>query len=163
VTRERTVTIPPGVDDGTQIRVSGEGEMGVQGGPPGNLYVVLAVEPHPVFQRRGDDILVEMNVNVAQAALGADVTVPTMEGEETITVPAGTQSGTIMRLRAKGVPHLKRDGRGDELIMVRVAVPTDLTSEQRDLLKKLGETLEPETVWHEKRGFFDELRELFGL
>jgi molecular chaperone DnaJ len=104
-----------------------------------------------------------MNVNVAQAALGADVTVPTMEGEETITVPAGTQSGTIMRLRGKGVPHLKRDGRGDELIMVRVAVPTDLTLEQREMLKKLGETLEPETVWHEKRGFFDELRELFGL
>jgi molecular chaperone DnaJ len=163
VTRERMVTIPPGVDDGTQIRVSGEGEMGVQGGPPGNLYVVLEVEPHPIFQRRGDDILVEMNVNVAQAALGADVSVPTMEGEETITVPAGTQSGTIMRLRGKGVPHLKRDGRGDELIMVRVAVPTDLTPDQREMLRRLGETLEPETVWHEKRGFFDELRELFGL
>ncbi|NLF01530.1 MAG: molecular chaperone DnaJ [Anaerolineales bacterium] len=163
VTRERTVTIPAGVDDGMQIRVTGEGEMGVQGGSPGNLYVVLEVEPHPVFQRRGDDILVELSVNVAQAALGADVRVPTLEQEDTVTIPPGTQNGTVLRLRSKGVPHLKRDGRGDELVMVRVAVPNKLTGEQRDLLKKLGETLEPETVWREKRGFLDDLRELFGL
>lgn len=163
VTRKRTVTIPPGVDDGTQIRVTGEGEMGDQGGPPGNLYVVLEVEPHPIFQRRGDDILVELSVNVAQAALGAEVEVPTLDGEETLTVPGGTQSGTVLRLREKGVPHLRRNGRGDELVMVRVAVPTKLTREQRDLLKKLGDTLEPETVWREKQSWFDELRELFGL
>jgi molecular chaperone DnaJ len=163
VTRKRSVTIPPGVDTGTQIRVTGEGEMGTLGGPPGNLYVVLEVEPHPIFRRHNDDILVELSVNIAQAALGAEVKVPTLEGEETLTIPPGTQSGTVLRLREKGVPHLKRNGRGDQLVMVRVAVPTKLTREQRNLLKQLGETLEPETVWREKASWFDELRELFGL
>ncbi len=163
VTRKRSVTIPPGVDSGTQIRVTGEGEMGSLGGPPGNLYVVLEVEPHPIFRRHNDDILVELSVNIAQAALGAEVKVPTLEGEETLTIPPGTQSGTVLRLREKGVPHLKRNGRGDQLVMVRVAVPTKLTREQRSLLKQLGETLEPETVWREKTSWFDELRDLFGL
>jgi molecular chaperone DnaJ len=163
VTRKLSVTVPPGVDHGTQIRLAGEGEMGERGGPAGNLYVVLDVEPHPTFQRRGDDILIELQVNVAQAALGAEVQVPTLEGEETVTIPAGTQSGKVLKLRNKGIPHLRRDGRGDELVMVRVAVPTKLSREQKRLLKELGETLDPETVWQEKRGFLDELAELLGL
>lgn len=162
-TRKLSVTIPPGVDHGTQIRLAGEGEMGERGGPPGNLYVVLDVEPHAIFQRRGDDILVELQVNVAQAALGADVKVPTLEGEEEITIPPGTQSGTVLRMRNKGVPHLRHNGRGNELVVVRVAVPTKLTREQKRLLRELGETLDPETVWKEKRGFLDELGELLGL
>jgi molecular chaperone DnaJ len=151
------------VDHGTQIRLANEGEMGKRGGPPGNLYVVLDVEPHPVFQRRNDDIIVELQVNVAQAALGADVKVPTLENEEEISIPSGTQSGTVLRLRDKGVPHLRRNGRGDELVLVRVAVPTKLSHEQKQLLKELGQTLEPETVWQEKHSFVDELRELLGL
>lgn len=163
VTRKRTVNIPPGVDNGTQIRVSGEGEAGIFGGPPGNLYVVLEVEPHPIFERHGDDIVVHLTINIAQAALGAEVKVPTLEGEERITIPPGTQSGTVIRLHEKGVPHLKRDGRGDLLVVVRVAVPTKLTREQRQLLKQLGETLEPETVWRERQSWLDELRQLFGL
>lgn len=162
-TRKLSVNIPPGVDHGTQIRLAGEGGMGERGGPPGNLYVVLDVEPHAIFQRRGDDILVELQVNVAQAALGADVKVPTLEGEEKITIPSGTQSGVVLRLRNKGVPHLRRNGRGNELVVVRVAVPTKLTHDQKRLLRELGETLDPETVWKEKRGFLDELGELFGL
>ena len=137
--------------------------MGSQGGPPGNLYVVLEVEPHPIFQRRRDDVLVELKVNVAQAALGAEVKVPTLEGEETISISPGTQSGRVVRLRDKGVPHLKRNGRGDELVMVRVAVPEKLTREQRDLFKQLGDTLEPETIWQEKRSLMDELREFLGV
>ena len=163
VTRRLSVTVPPGVDHGTQIRLAGEGEMGERGGPHGNLYVVLDVEPHPIFQRRNDDILVELQVNVAQAALGAEVSVPTLEGEEKISIPPGTQGGTVLRLRNKGVPHLQRNGRGDELVLVRVAVPTKLSCDQQHLLRELGETLEPETVWQEKRSFVDELRELFGL
>jgi len=163
ITRRLSVNIPPGVDHGTQIRLAGEGEMGERGGPPGNLYVVLDVEPHPTFQRRGDDILVELRINVAQAALGAEVKVPTLESEERITIPAGTRSGTVLRLRNKGVPHLRHDGRGDELVLVRVAIPTKLSREQKRLFQELGETLEPETVWQEKHSFVDELRELFGL
>jgi molecular chaperone DnaJ len=163
VTRKLLVSVPPGVDDGTQIRMSGEGEMGDRGGPPGNLYVLLHVEPHPIFQRRGDNILVELQINVAQAALGAEVTVPALEGEEKITVPPGTQSGTLLRLRKKGVPHLRGNGRGDELVLVQVAVPTKLTREQRQLLEHLSVTLEPEAVWQEKRGFLDDLRDLLGL
>ncbi len=161
--RKLSVNIPPGVDHGTQIRLAGEGEMGDQGGPPGNLYVVLDVEPHPVFQRHDDDLLVELQVNVAQAALGAEVKVPTLESEESISIPAGTQSGTVLRLRNKGVPHLRRNGRGDELVLVRVAVPTKLSHEQKRLFQELGQTLDLETVWQEKRNFVDELRELFGL
>ncbi len=161
--RKLSVNIPPGVDHGTQIRLAGEGEMGERGGPPGNLYVVLDVEPHSIFQRRGDDILVEMQINVAQAALGADVKVPTLEGDEEISIPPGTQSGTVLRLRNKGVPHLRRNGRGNELVVVRVAIPDKLTREQKRLFQELGETLAPESVWQEKHGFIDELRELFGL
>jgi molecular chaperone DnaJ len=162
-TRRLSVTVPPGVDHGNQIRLAGEGEMGERGGPHGNLYVVLDVEPHPIFQRRGDDVLVELQVNVAQAALGAQVKVPTLGGEEEIAIPAGTQSGQVLRLRNKGVPHLRHNGRGDQLVVVRVAVPVKLSREQRHLLQELGETLEPETVWQEKRSFVDELRELLGL
>ncbi len=162
-TRKLSVTVPPGVDHGTQIRLAGEGEMGERGGPHGNLYTVLDVEPHPTFQRRGDDILIELQVNVAQAALGAEVRVPTLEGEEDISIPSGTQSGTVLRLRKKGVPHLQRNGRGDELVLVRVVVPTKLSRDQKHLFQELGETLEPEAIWQEKRGFLDELRELLGL
>jgi molecular chaperone DnaJ len=161
--RKLSVTIPPGVDHGTQIRLAGEGEMGERDGPPGNLYVVLEVEPHPIFERRGDDILVELRVNVAQAALGAEVKVPTLEGEEEISIPAGTQSGTVLRLPREGVPHLRQNGRGDELVLVRVAVPTKLSREQRRLFQELGKTLESEAVWQEKRSLVDDLRELLGL
>jgi molecular chaperone DnaJ len=155
-TRTLSVTIPAGVDHGTQVRLAGEGEIGERGGPRGNLYVVLSVEPHPVFQRRGNDVLVELQVNVAQAALGAKVKVPTLEeGDEEISIPTGTQSGKVIRLRNKGIPHLRRDGRG--------ATPTKLTQEQKDLLRELGETLDPETIWEEKSSFIDDLRELFGL
>jgi len=162
VTRTRTVTIPPGVDSGTQIRVSGEGEMGSYGGPPGNLYVVLDVEPHPIFQRRGDDIVLELQINVAQAALGAEVRVPTLEGEAEVVISPGTQSGTVLRLKGRGVPHLKRNGRGDELVIVRVAIPEKLSREQKRLFKELGKTLGPEAIWQEKRSFLDDLREFLG-
>ncbi len=163
VPRRLSVNIPPGVDNGTQIRLAGEGEMGQRGGPPGNLYVVLNVEPHPVFQRRGDDIVLELQINVAQAALGAEVPVPTLDGEEKIAIPAGTQGGAVIPLRNKGVPHLRKNGRGDQLVLIRVVVPTKLNREQKRLFQELGQTLDPEAVWEEKRSFMDELLELFGL
>lgn len=162
VTRKRSVTIPPGVDNGTQIRVTSEGELGSYGGPPGNLYVVLDVEPHPIFQRRADDVVIELQINIAQAALGAEVSVPTLEGETGVTIEPGTQSGAVVRLRGQGIPRLRRNGRGDELVIVRVATPKKLTRAQKQLFKQLGETLGPETIWEEKQSFLDEVREFFG-
>lgn len=163
VTRELSVNIPAGVDDGTRIRLAGEGEAGSNGGPRGNLYIVLEVEPHPVFRRRDDDILVEVEINVAQAALGAEIEVPTLNGDEPITVDPGTQTDTVLRLPNRGVPHVKRNGRGDELVLLRVAVPKKLSREQKDLLRELGETLESEKVLEKKRGFMDEVRDFLGL
>lgn len=163
VTRELSVSIPSGVDDGTRIRLAGEGEQGVNGGPRGNLYIFLEVEPHPVFRRRNDDILVEVEINVAQAALGAKIEVPTLEGEETVTIDPGTQTDTVLRLTDRGVPHVKRNGRGDELVLLRVAIPERLTRQQKDLLSELGGTLEAEKVIEKKRGFMDEIREFLGL
>ncbi len=163
VTRELSVSIPAGVDDGTRIRLAGEGEAGTSGGPRGNLYIFLDVEPHPVFRRRNDDILVEVEVNVSQAALGAEIAVPTLEGEETITIEPGTQTDTVLRLRNRGVPHVKRNGRGDELVLLRVAIPDKLSRGQRELFEALGETLDSESVIKKTRGFMDEVREFLGL
>ena len=163
VSRRLTVTVPPGVDGGTQIRLAGEGEMGERNGSFGNLYVVLSVEPHPIFQRRDDDIIVELQVNLAQAALGAEVKVPTLEGEDEISISPGTQSGTVLRLRNKGIPHLRQNGRGDELVLVQVVVPTKLSRQQKRLFQELSETLEPESVLQGKHSFVDGVREFFGL
>jgi len=163
VSRRLTVTVPPGVDGGTQIRLAGEGEMGERNGSFGNLYVVLSVEPHPIFQRRDDDIIVELQVNLAQAALGAEVKVPTLEGEDEISISPGTQSGTVLRLRNKGIPHLRQNGRGDELVLVQVVVPTKLSRQQKCLFQELSETLEPESVLQGKRSFVDGVRGFFGL
>jgi molecular chaperone DnaJ len=151
------------VDDGTRIRLAGEGEAGSHGGPRGNLYIVLEVEPHPVFRRRGDDILVEVEVNIAQAALGAEIEVPTLEGEEIVTIDPGTQTDTVLRLANRGVPHVKSNGRGDELVLLRVAVPEKLSREQRGLFEELAESLESEKIVKKKRGFMDEVREFLGL
>jgi molecular chaperone DnaJ len=163
VTRELAVSIPPGVDNGTRIRLAGEGEAGTDGGPRGNLYIVVEVDSHPVFRRRNDDILVEVEINVAQAALGAEIEIPTLEGEESIKIEPGTQNDTVLRLRDKGVPHLKRNGRGDELVLLRVAIPKGLTREQRQLFRELGNTLGSERVVEEKRGFMEEVRDFLGL
>ena len=111
------MAVPAGVDDGTQIRLAGEGNQGLAGGPAGNLYVALTVQPHAVFQRRDNDILMELPINIAQAALGAEIEVPTLDGDETLVVPPGTQHGKVLRLKNKGVPHLRRsERRGDQLV-----------------------------------------------
>jgi molecular chaperone DnaJ len=163
MTRELSVSIPPGVDDGTRIRLAGEGEAGSEGGPRGNLYIVLDVDSHPVFRRRDDDILVEVGINVAQAALGGEIEVPTLEGEERIAIEPGTQPDTVLRLPNRGVPHVKRNGRGDQLVLVRIGIPAKLSREQKELFRELGETLGPETIIEEKRGFMDDVREFLGL
>lgn len=169
-TRKLAVNIPAGVDDGTQIRLSGEGDPGENGGPPGNLYVVLTVRQHQFLKRRGSDILLEWNINVAQAALGDTVIVPTLDGEEEIKIKAGTQSGTILTLRNKGVPKLRPDGtsqgRGDQLVVVNVFVPNKLTAEQKQLFEQLAHTFDPEAVpQHNSRhdkNFFDRVASFFS-
>jgi molecular chaperone DnaJ len=165
--RTLTVSIPPGVDDGTQIRLGGEGGPGQRGGPSGDLYVVLNVTPHEFFKRRNNDIILEVSVNVAQAALGDTIMVPTVDGEAEITVPAGTQSGKIVRLRGQGVPRLRRDGstsgRGDQLVVLSVNIPDKLTKEQRQLFEELGRTLGSEVIPQKVgRGFFDRVTDFFA-
>ncbi|MCS7088206.1 MAG: molecular chaperone DnaJ [Thermoflexales bacterium] len=162
-TRTLVVNIPPGVDTGTQIRLNGEGEPGINGGPPGNLYVVIAVNPHPYFRRKGDDIIVEVSINVAQAALGDEIEVPSVDGKEKLAIPPGTQSGTTFRLKHKGVPHLRKTGRGDEIVIVNVQIPQSLTPEQRKLFTELARTLGREVVPQQEKGFFEKLRDVFGM
>lgn len=159
IQRSRTikVNVPAGVDDGTRIRLAGEGESGALGGPAGNLYVVIEVEPHPIFVRDEFDLHMEMPINVAQAALGATVEIPTLEGEKVkLEIPAGTQSGKTFRKRGLGVPRLQRSGRGDLMVTVRVMTPTSLTPEQADLMRKLAESFGDE-VHEPRRGFFDRI------
>jgi molecular chaperone DnaJ len=157
VTRKLSVKIPAGVDDGTRIRLAGEGEAGTLGGGPGDLYVVVSVEPHEVFVRNEFDIHMELPVNVAQAALGATVKLKTLDGgEETLEVPPGTQSGKTFRKRGLGIPRLQRSGRGDMLITVRVVTPTDLTPEQKTLLQQLGKTF-GDDLTQQPRSFFDRI------
>ncbi len=161
--RKISVKIPAGVNDGTQIRLAGEGEAGIRGGPPGNLYVVISVKPHRYFRRHDNDIHLELIINIAQAALGDEVLVPTLEGEEKLTIPAGTQTGQTFRLWGKGVPYLHRNGRGDQLVTVRVATPTDLSDHQKALLKDLGKTLGKEVIPQEDKGFFNRVKDAFGV
>ncbi len=161
--RRIKVAIPAGVDDGVTIRLTGQGEQGERGASPGNLYVTLSVKPHPYFKRHNNDVILEMQINVAQAALGDSVKVPTLEGERQITVPAGTQSGAIFRLRNLGIPYLRGNGRGDQLIVVQVAIPTRLTAKQKELFQELAGTLGTEVVVEEKLGFVDRVKEALGL
>ncbi|MCS6772593.1 MAG: molecular chaperone DnaJ [Anaerolineae bacterium] len=163
VTRTLVVNIPPGVDNGTQIRLNGEGEPGINGGPPGNLYVNIKVNPHPFFRRKDTDIIVEVSINVAQAALGDEVEVPTVDGKEKLAIPAGTQSGSVFRLKGRGVPYLRRPGRGDEIVIVNVQIPQTLTPEQRKLFMELARTMGKEVVPQQEKGFFDKLRDAFGM
>jgi molecular chaperone DnaJ len=166
-TRTLTVKVPPGVDEGMQIRLAGEGEPSPNGGPPGDLFVVLHVKAHEFFKRRNNDIVLEVAVNVAQAALGDAITIPTVDGDQELTVPAGTQSGDIIRLRNKGVPKLRRDGttsgRGDQLVVVTVDIPTKLTKEQRQLFEELGHVLGRDVIPQKSgRGFLDRVADFFA-
>lgn len=165
--RRLTVKIPPGVDDGMQIRLGGEGEPSPDGGPKGDLYVVISVRPHEFFKRRESDIVLELSINVAQAALGDVIEVPTVDGPAELAIPAGTQSGKVIRMRDKGVPRLRRDGstsgRGDQLVVLNVEIPTRLSKEQRALFEQLGQSLGHEvTPQKAGRGFMDRIAEMFG-
>jgi molecular chaperone DnaJ len=160
-TVRKKVQIPAGVDAGTQIRLAGEGGPGVFGGPNGSLFLVLDVQPHKFFKRRENDIILNLDINVAQAVLGAEVEVPTLDGDEKLKIPAGTQPGKVFNMKGKGVPHLRRNGRGDQLVLVNVEIPGRLTKEQRELFEKLAESLGT-TVKPKEKGFLDWLNEALG-
>ncbi|MEJ9209991.1 molecular chaperone DnaJ [Bacillus smithii] len=133
------IKIPAGIDDGQQLRVAGQGEPGVNGGPPGDLYIVFHVKPHEFFERDGDDIYCEMPLTFAQAALGDEIEVPTLHGKVKLKIPAGTQTGTKFRLRGKGAPNVHGYGVGDQHIIVKVVTPTKLTDRQKQLLREFAE------------------------
>jgi molecular chaperone DnaJ len=155
-----TVRVPPGVDAGTRLRIAGEGEAGVAGGPPGDLYVVVALKQHPLFERDGPDIHCEVPIQFVQAALGAEVDVPTVEGKVKLQIPPGTQSGKVMRLRGKGLPTLRSSARGDQLVHVFVETPTKLTTRQRELLEAFADESDTE-ISPVTKGFLEKLRDLF--
>jgi molecular chaperone DnaJ len=139
-TRKILVTIPAGIDDGNTLRLRGEGNAGENGVPAGDLYVVVDIAPHRLFKRQDSDILLETKVGVVEAMLGTELNVPTLYGEVKLPVPAGTQPGTLFKVRGKGLPKAGRWGRGDEYVRVNVVVPRNLTREQRDLLKRFSES-----------------------
>jgi molecular chaperone DnaJ len=162
-TRTIDVRIPPGVDSQTRIRVAGEGEPGVNGGPPGDLYIVLDVKDHPFFERRGADLYCTVPVSFAQAALGSEILVPGLSGEERVAIQEGTQTGTIIRLKGKGLPDPHGGGKGDLYVNVRVVTPTKLTRDQRRLLQELAETLPAENRPAERNSsFFEKVKDIFG-
>jgi molecular chaperone DnaJ len=156
------VKVPPGVESGNYIRLSGMGDAGQRGGSPGDLLVVLEEAVHPVFERRGNDLLCEVHVTISQAALGADIEVPTLGGKARMKVPAGTQSGKVFRLGGKGLRGLNSRAVGDELIRVAVWTPTKLSSRETELLKELG-SLEGTRVPKPGKGFLERMKESFGV
>ena len=160
-TRKLSVRIPAGVDTGSQIRLSGEGEAGLRGGQPGDLYVVLRVKPHPELARRENDTIYELRLNFVQAALGDRIQVPTLDGPVEIAIPAGTQYGQTFRLARRGMPDVRSGRRGDQYVLVQIVVPKDLSTEQKALLRQVGGlTGKPEKV---SKGFFERLRDAISL
>jgi molecular chaperone DnaJ len=167
-TRQLDVHIPPGATDGNRIRLSREGEAGPNGGPNGDLYVFLHVKQHPVFRRQGRDLMNEVDVSFPCAALGGDATTPTLEGTETVHIPAGTQSGDVFRLRGKGLPELNRpQNRGDQHVVIRVKTPRNLNDRQRQALRDFAEASGDSLTCSDsarkpERGIFEWVRNLFG-
>ena len=165
--RKLTVRVPPGIATGQRLRLSGEGEAGGPGGPPGDLYVVIHVQEHPFFHRDGNDLYCEVPLNFPTFALGGEIRIPTLEGEEPFKVPEGTGSGQSFRLRGRGMPDVTGRGRGDLFVTVKVSTPKKLTRDQKKLLEQLATSLpkekfEPTPVNHEDKGLFDRVKDIFG-
>lgn len=160
--RKVSIDIPAGVDDGVTLRIRGEGEAGVNGGPAGDLQVVINVKRHKIFKRRGNDVLCEVPISFVQATLGDDIQVPTLDGKVKFTIPEGTQPATTFRLKDKGIPYLRGNGRGDQHIKVKVVIPKKLDDKQKDLLKEFAE-ISGEEINPEHKGFLQKIKDAFGL
>ena len=155
------VQIPAGVDDGQTVRVRGEGCAGSNGGPSGDLLVEVSIRSHPFFQRDGANVLCELPITFTQAALGAELEVPTLDGKVRYTIPEGTQTGTVFRLRGKGIPFVHSKTRGDQLVTVVVETPTKLSREQKELLRRFGESTRDAGVQPKNARFFEKLKQYF--
>ncbi|MBR9690137.1 molecular chaperone DnaJ [Candidatus Woesearchaeota archaeon] len=150
------IKIPTGVDTGVRVRVPGEGEAGIKGGPPGDLYIIIHVRPHQVFEREGDNLYIELPISFSQAALGDQIEVPTLKGKATLKIPPGTQPQTMFRMKEKGIKHLNKTGAGDQMVVVNVEVPKNLNQKQRSLLKEFESMSENPT-----KKFFEKIKGIF--
>ena len=158
--KQVTVDVPAGVENGSRLRMAGEGQAGKNGGPAGDLYIIINVNDHKLFERQGNNVICEFPISFIQAALGDEVKVPTLDGKVKFKIPEGTQPGETFRLKDKGIPHLKRRGRGDQLIKVKVVIPEKLDNEQKELLEKLAE-MSGEEINPEQKNFFAKIKDLF--
>jgi molecular chaperone DnaJ len=158
-TRRIEIEIPPGIEDGTRMRLAGQGQAGEHNAASGDLYVVIHVNEHRLFERRGEDLYIEVPVSFATAALGGEIEVPTLEEKATLKIPEGTQSHTVFRMRGKGMPRLHGHGYGDELVRVKVVVPETLTKKQREIMEELAKEMGDEVK--PPKGFFKKIRDAF--
>ncbi len=161
VQKKVSISVPAGIDDGQTLRVSGEGDCGINGGPAGNLNVSVSVRPHPIFTRDGYDVHCEIPITYAQAVLGDEITVPTIDGNVKFNIPEGTQNGSRTRLKGKGIKHLQRDARGDQYVKVYIEVPKNLSKNQKELLQKFEDSM-TEKNYAKRKGFFDKLKDIFA-
>jgi molecular chaperone DnaJ len=157
-----SVKIPSGVETGSRLKLVGEGEVGLHGGPPGDLYVVIHVQDHPIFRRQNNEVICEVPITFPQAALGAEIEVPTLEGKVKMKIPPGTQSGKVFRLKGRGIQDLNGYGRGDQHVRVVVETPSKLTVRQRALLEEFDQVSTQEDMQPMSKGFFDKVKEMFG-
>jgi molecular chaperone DnaJ len=156
------VKIPAGVETGSRLKLVAEGEAGPQGGPPGDLYVVIRVLDHSIFKRERNEVICEVPITFPQAALGAEIEVPTLEGKVKMKIPPGTQSGKMFRLKGRGVPDLNGYGRGDQHVRVVIETPSRLTSRQKALLEEFDQVSNQEDMHPMSKGFFEKVKEMFG-
>jgi len=155
-----SVKIPAGVHEGQAVRVVGEGEPGEEGAPPGDLHCYIAIKPHPLFSRHNNDLVCQVPISFTQAALGAKIEVPTLKGSEKLDLPPGTQHGEVFKLKGKGLPDIRSNRAGDELVQVMIEVPKKLTESQKQLLAQFAKT-EDASVMPQKKSFVDKLKQMF--
>jgi molecular chaperone DnaJ len=155
-----SITVPAGIDNGQTLRITGEGDCGMNGGPAGNLNVSVTVRPHPIFNREGYDVHCEIPITYAQAVMGDEITVPTIDGNVKFAIPEGTQNGAKHRLKGKGIKYLQQDRRGDQYVKLYIEVPKNLNKKQKDLLKAFEDSLTDKN-YAKRESFFDKLKDLF--
>lgn len=162
VSRKINIKVPAGVDTGSRLRISGEGELGERGGPPGDLYVFIHVKPHKLFTRQGNDLLYEIPISFIQATLGDEIEIPTLEEKVKLKIPEGTQTGTKFRIRGKGIPDVNGFGRGDLFVKVNVVIPKKLNDKQKELLMKFAE-ISGEEIKKPQKGLINKMKDAFGV